>query len=100
MSFNEEAIQMIGWVPAIIFPLAALMQLYKIYIVRCADGVSAMAWFAFGIANLSLYIYAEKYEEMQTLVGMVGQALIDFMIAGLTVYFARLNSLVIEEKDR
>ena len=83
---NNITIQAIGWVPALIFPIAAALQLFKIFSKKRADGVSALAWFAFGIANLSLYIYTEKYYELQTLFGMVGQAMIDFTIAGYTVY--------------
>lgn len=83
---NDITIQVIGWIPAFIFPMAAALQLFKIYSKKRADGVSALAWFAFGIANLSLYVYTEKYYELQTIFGMVGQAMIDFTIAGYTVY--------------
>jgi len=87
-----------GWVPAVIFPLAAMLQLLKIYTSRRADGVSASAWLAFGIANLCLYIYTEKYEELQALLGMVGQALIDFLIAGYATYLNRVNGTVLRGK--
>ena len=95
---DNITIQTIGWIPAFIFPFAAAMQLFKIYSKKRADGVSAMAWFAFGIANLSLYVYTEKYYELQTLFGMVGQAMIDFTIAGYTVDCNNRVTNVIEER--
>ena len=58
---DSLTIQTIGWIPAFIFPAAAAIKLFKIYSKKRADGVSALAWFAFGIANLSLYVYTEKY---------------------------------------
>ena len=90
---DSNLIQFIGWVPAVIFPLAAAMQLIKIHSNKRADGVSASAWIAFGVANLCLYIYAEKYDELQTLLGMVGQAIIDFTIAGYAIYINRINGV-------
>ena len=80
-------IEVLGWVPAIIFPLAALVQLIKIYTNKSVAGVSGTAWFLFGVANVCLFIYTEKYGEMQAILGMLGQSIIDFMIAAVVVYF-------------
>lgn len=82
-------IQLSGWIPAVIFPLACLTQLVKILRKRSADGVSIMAWIAFGFANISLYVYTEKYSSLQTIVGMLGQAGIDFLIAFFAFYFSQ-----------
>jgi uncharacterized protein with PQ loop repeat len=82
-------IQLSGWIPAVIFPLACLMQLVKIFREQSADGVSVLAWIAFGFANISLYVYTEKYSSLQTIIGMLGQAMIDFTIAFFSVYFSQ-----------
>ena len=78
-----------GWIPAVIFPLASFFQLMKIAKEQSGDGVSALAWIAFGFANISLYIYTEKYSSLQTIIGMLGQAFIDFTIAFFAVYFRK-----------
>jgi uncharacterized protein with PQ loop repeat len=82
-------IQLSGWIPAVIFPLACLAQLVKIVREHSADGVSVIAWIAFGFANISLYVYTEKYSSLQTVIGMLGQAVIDFLIAFLSFYFSQ-----------
>ncbi len=82
-------IQIFGWIPAIIFPLACLTQLVKILREKSSDGVSVIAWIAFGFANISLYIYMEKYTSLQTIIGMLGQSLIDFSIAFFAIYYCK-----------
>jgi uncharacterized protein with PQ loop repeat len=86
---TSSLIQLSGWVPAVVFPLACLVQLVKILREQSVDGVSAVAWVAFGLANISLYIYTEKYASLQTIIGMLGQAGIDFLIAFFTFYFGQ-----------
>lgn len=84
---SDGIIQLAGWLPAIIFPMACFIQLLKIYHHKNAEGVSVLAWIAFGLANISLYIYAEKYDSWQTIIGMLGQSVIDFTIAGATLFY-------------
>jgi uncharacterized protein with PQ loop repeat len=91
---DTNFIQLLGWVPALIFPIAAALQLFKICANKRADGVSASAWIAFGIANLCLFGYTEKYTELQTIIGMVGQAAIDFTIAGFAIYYIKTHRLL------
>lgn len=88
---TPSLIQLSGWIPAVIFPLACLAQLIKILREQSADGVSVMAWVAFGFANISLYVYTEKYFSLQTIIGMLGQAVIDFLIAFFSFYFRQKN---------
>jgi len=90
---NDQWIQFIGWIPAIIFPGACMLQLIKLLVVKKSEGVSAIAWVAFGIANLCLYVYTEKYDSYQTILGMLGQAFIDFSIAAVAVYYREQKTL-------
>ena len=41
-------------------------------------------WFG-GIANLGLYIFTEKYLALQTLLGLLGTAVLNFVIVGMVV---------------
>lgn len=76
-------IEIAGWLPAIIFPTATAIQLLGILRSRSVRGVSAMTWLLFGVANIAVYVYTEKYFALQTIIGFLGSALLDFIIAGL-----------------
>lgn len=77
--------QVAGVLPAIVFPAATAFQFVRIIRERSAAGVSAATWGMFGIANVALYIYAERYTEWQSILGLLGTALLDFAIAGMAI---------------
>ncbi len=79
-------IELSGWLPAVIIPTATLLQLLTIFKNKSAQGVSALVWFMFGIANLGLYIYTEKYTDYQAIIGLLGTAVIDFIIVAMVVF--------------
>ncbi|RMH73781.1 MAG: hypothetical protein D6675_01800 [Gemmatimonadetes bacterium] len=79
-----------GWLPGIIIPTATVIQLIKIFRSHHVEGVSWFSWFLFGIANLGLYVYTEKYLEIQSLVGLLGSAVLDFVIVWLVLRKTRL----------
>lgn len=72
-------IEWIGYIPAVIFPAATLMQLWHLLKTKTSDGVPALTWLAFAVGNLSLYVYAEKYTELQSIIGQL-------VTAGLQIY--------------
>lgn len=76
-------IEISGWIPAVIILGAIILQLATMLKRRSSTGVNGTVWLLFGIANLCLYIYTEKYWELQSIVGLLGSALLDFVIAGL-----------------
>lgn len=82
---NSLIIEISGWLPAIIFPAATLIQLLAILRSRSTHGVSWSTWMLFGVANISVYVYTEKYLAVQTIVGFLGTAALDFIIAGLAI---------------
>jgi len=45
-----------------------------------------LTWFLFGVANVAVYIYTEKYFAPQTIIGFLGTALVDFIIASLALW--------------
>ncbi len=82
---NSQLIELSGWLPAIIFPAATLIQLVSIFRTGSVKGVSPLAWVLFGVANFSVYIYTEKYLAVQMIVGFLGTAFLDFMIAAMAI---------------
>jgi uncharacterized protein with PQ loop repeat len=82
---NPNVISIAGWLPAIIFPAATLIQLIAILRTNSIKGVSPLTWTLFGIANIALYIYTEKYLAVQTIIGFLGTALLDFVIAAMAI---------------
>jgi hypothetical protein len=82
---NSQIITIAGWLPAIIFPAATLIQLLAILKTPSMLGVSASTWTLFGIANIAVYIYTEKYLAYQTIIGFLGTAFLDFIIAALAI---------------
>lgn len=81
----SNLITVAGWLPAIIIPTATLIQLVSIFKNRSTAGVSGLTWLLFGIANIGLYVYTEKYTTVQSLVGLLASALLDFAIAILAL---------------
>lgn len=82
---NPQLIEIAGWLPAIIFPSATLIQLLTILRTGSVSGVSPLAWSLFGVANLSVYVYTEKYLALQTIIGFLGTALLNFIIAAMAL---------------
>jgi len=44
--------EILGWVPAVVFPAATMLQLLVIVRRKTAAGVSITAWTAYAIANI------------------------------------------------
>ncbi|MGZ9243495.1 MAG: hypothetical protein ACXW6K_23740 [Candidatus Binatia bacterium] len=80
---NPHIINIAGWLPAIIFPAATIIQLIALLRSNSLKGISPTTWTLFGIANISIYIYTEKYLALQTIVGFLGTAFLDFIIAAM-----------------
>lgn len=75
----------IGWIPAIILPAAALSQLYKIIKNGHGSGVSKTTWLLFGLANLATYFFTEKYFLIQSILAFLLTSILDFAII-LVIY--------------
>lgn len=77
---HKKAIALIGWLPALIIPIATLSQFIEVLRASSIEGVSWFTWMLFGIANISFYIFTEKYTSPQAILGFLGTAAIDFAI--------------------
>ncbi|WP_306523793.1 hypothetical protein [Rheinheimera sp.] len=85
-------IELAGYVPAIIFPAATLMQLWHLLKTKTSDGVPALTWLAFAIGNLCLYVYAEKYTELQSIIGQLATAALQIYVVYLIIKYRRSNN--------
>lgn len=79
--------ELLGWVPAIIFPSATLLQLIVIVRRKTAAGVSVVAWTAYAIANICLFLYTEKYGELESIVGALGTAALNLCIVAAAIRY-------------
>lgn len=86
---SEQIIQIAGAIPAIIFPAASLIQLCALLRRRNADGVSALSWFFFAVANICLYVYTQKYDEWAAIATFLGTSTLNFAVCGLAIYYRR-----------
>jgi hypothetical protein len=86
-AMKEVLTNVAGWMPAIILPLATITQLAKIIRERSAKGVSLVTWVMFGVANVGLYVFTEKYLALQSLIGLLGTAILDFTIVGFVLFY-------------
>jgi len=85
-------IEFVGYVPAVIFPTATIIQLFHLYNTKSSDGVSAIAWGAFSIGNISLYIYTEKYTQLQSIIGLLVTAILQLLIIVLVYKYRHAKS--------
>ena len=81
-----------GWVPAVVFPVAKAAQAFRIAMKRSADGISMISWVLFGLANVGLYLYTEKYQSIQSITGLLLTAAIDFVIVGQCIFYRQKAS--------
>jgi len=88
---SEQVIQIAGAIPAFIFPIASLIQLYAVITRRSAEGVSALTWFCCGFANICLYVYTQKYGEWEAIVAFLGSSVLNFAVCVLAIYYRRKN---------
>lgn len=82
-------IPFLGWVPAVIFPAATGLQLLAMIQKRSAEGVSVAAWTLFALANTSLFLYTEKYGELESIIGTLGTAGLNLCIVGVALHYRK-----------
>jgi lipid-A-disaccharide synthase-like uncharacterized protein len=80
-------VELVGYIPAIIFPVATLMQLFHLLRTKQSAGVPALTWAAFALGNISLYIYAEKYWELQSILGQLATAALQIYVVMLILKY-------------
>jgi uncharacterized protein with PQ loop repeat len=86
-------IEVIGFVPAIVFPVATIIQLVHLLKSKSAGGVSAGAWGSFAIGNVCLFTYTEKYDELQSIIGLLFTSVMQVYIVYLILKYRRQETL-------
>ncbi len=84
-------IEVFGYIPAIVFPTATIIQLIHLIKSKTSEGVSPFTWGAFAIGNVSLYIYTEKYSQLQSIIGLLLTSILQIVIIVL-VFKYRVNN--------
>jgi len=82
-------IEVIGYIPALIFPVATIIQVVYLLKSKSSNGVSATTWGAFALGNLALYLYTEKYDAIQSIVGQLVTAFIQIYIVFLVLKYRK-----------
>ncbi|MEY3020909.1 MAG: hypothetical protein RIS86_105 [Planctomycetota bacterium] len=88
-SVTDAVFEILGWVPALVFPMATGIQLLSILHTRRADGVSVPAWTLFAAANICLFVYTEKYGEIESILGALGTAVLNLCIVAAAIRYRR-----------
>lgn len=89
-------IEFVGFIPAIVFPTATLIQLIYLVKTKSSEGVSPLAWAAFCVGNVSLYVYTEKYTEVQSIVGLLLPSILQIGIIVLAIRYRKKKAVVKE----
>jgi uncharacterized protein with PQ loop repeat len=82
---STDLINIAGWIPAVVLPVATAIQLIKIVGEKSIEGVSIWSWLLFGFANIGMYIFTEKYWAVQSILGLLVTAVMDFIIVALVI---------------
>ena len=78
-----------GWIPAVVFPVATAVQLLAILRAKSAEGVSIPAWILFAIANTCLFFYTGKHGELESILATLGTALLNLCIVVAAIWYRR-----------
>lgn len=82
-------IEFFGYIPAIVFPTATIVQLIHLIKAKTSEGVSPITWGAFAIGNVSLYIYTEKYSQLQSIIGLLVTSVLQLFIIALVFKYRK-----------
>jgi hypothetical protein len=77
----------VGWVPAVVFPVATILQLVSLIHRGRADGVSATTWALFALANACLYVTIHEWLRPQVLISTLGTAVLQLLVVFLVLKF-------------
>jgi uncharacterized protein with PQ loop repeat len=82
-------IEIFGIIPAIVFPIATIIQLVHLVKAKTSEGVSPITWAAFALGNVSLYIYTEKYSQLQSIIGLLVTSVLQLAIIVLVLKYRK-----------
>lgn len=85
----EEFRAFAGWFPAVFLPSATVIQLYSLASKRRSDGVSALTWTLFALANFCLYLNIGKWTSPQVVLSTLGTGLLQCLVVALVLRYRR-----------
>ena len=77
----------VGWIPAIVFPVATVLQLVSLIHRGRSEGVSATTWGLFALANVCLYVTIHEWLRPQVLISTLGTAALQLVVVFLVLKF-------------
>ncbi len=83
----EQFRSAVGWVPAVVFPVATVIQLLSLARRKRSEGVSAVTWTLFALANLCLYLTIGEWLKPQVVLSTLGTALLQAVVVVLVFRF-------------
>jgi fatty acid desaturase len=85
----SDLLNVIGWVPAVVFPAATVSQLFVLTRRRKADGVSAITWGLFAVANVCLYLTIGEWLRPQILITTLATAVLQVVVVMMILQLRR-----------
>ena len=81
-----------GFLPAILFPVATVLQLHKLIKNKKIGGVSESTWILMFIGNVGLYALSGRYTNWKSIVGYLGSAMLNLGIVFYIVHLRNKNT--------
>ena len=78
-----------GFLPAILFPVATILQLDKLIKNKKAGGVSLYTWILMFIGNVGLYALSGRYKNWKSILGYLGSAALNLAIVFYLVHLKK-----------
>ena len=77
-------IELLTWMPALVLPSAALIQLIQLWKTHNPGGVSVLSWLMFGVANIGAYfLFAETgggYLDIRAILAFLLTSILNFLV--------------------
>ena len=77
-------IELLTWMPALVLPGAALIQLVQLWKTHNPGGVSVLSWLMFGVANIGAYfLFVEtggKYSDIRPILAFLLTSVLNFWV--------------------
>jgi len=84
-AWYQPFLDAVGWVPAVVFPAASVLQLMALLRRGKSDGVSVLTWSLFAVANVCLYLTIGEWGRPQVIATTLGSALVQAIVVGLVL---------------
>ena len=79
-AWHQPFLDAVGWVPAVVFPAASVLQLMTLLRRGKADGVSVLTWTLFAVANVCLYLTVAEWTRPQVIATTLGTAAVQVVV--------------------